>query len=378
MGLFSEKCVQCGSRVKKGADYCSECGEPRTGAWRKCHDCGASVGAQSKVCWKCQSDLMSQPTDQLFGDRWRRSESDFAVRFPLRTPDGVVKHGIQVDDGTQAFLYVNGKHDKTIGPGYHVMSSFFERLTKIEKQSQNASAILVSTGPAMVAFEVDGLHDSEQVPLGAVLKLEVELTAPDKFAERAMLGRDTFGNEQIRELVIEEVRDAVQKRAATYQIEDLLVDVSQREGLEAVLGREMRRILEPYGLDFRGVRLARFTGEGVEAIRERLGEKAVEMRQYEIDREMQAMHRTNRLKSIETEYDFQRGGEAAGGRLCAEGFGARVDPGALGGGDGSQFDPGAPGPDEGSPGEGAAGGVDGFAPPGGDGRGRGGRDGCQI
>lgn len=304
MGLFSERCA-CGNKVKKAADYCGVCGESRRGAWKTCQQCGASVGAHSNACWKCSADLTAQPNEKIYNDRWRRSAGDFAVRFSLRVPDGIVHHGIQVDAGTKAYLMSDGKHDDELGPGYHVESSFFERLTKLVKKGHQAEAVIVSVHPETVAFPIGGLHDSEQVPLGALVKIDMQLDNPEIFLERVMPGREQVGELDLRSLLTHEIQDAVRKRAAQYSIEDLLGDVSQREGMEATLATELQRILRPYGLKFSGVRLARVTGEAVEAIREKLGDKAVKIREYEIERELNALEKNHEFELLKTEREYQ-------------------------------------------------------------------------
>ena len=300
MLFIGEKCT-CGQRMDKNANVCPQCGQPREGAWRSCHDCGAAVGAQAKKCWKCRADLTAQPVQALYGDRWRREPGDFAVRFPLRVPAGVVKHGVQVEAGTKAFLMVNGKHDDALGPGYHVMSSCFERLTGIHKMSQHVEALLVSAGPSMVKFPVSGLRDAQQVPMEADITVELWLDEPEKFIERAMPGKQVFAGDDFRGLLGGDVRQAVATRAAQYRIESLLSDMSQREGLEAVLGEEMPRILEPYGLKFSGVRLAEFGGAEVEGIRKKLGAKAITERQLKIQQEIDGLLREQEISNMEGE-----------------------------------------------------------------------------
>lgn len=304
MGLFSNKCPRCQSSNSKKANNCNQCGEPMQQAWRKCR-CGASCGATSKACWNCGADLTAQPASELFGDRWSRSVTDFAVRFPLRAPEGVVHHGVQVDEGTEALLLVNGRLEETLRPGYHVMTGFFERLTGIEKKGEQSEAVLFSAAPMFLSFDVDGLHDSEQVPLSAVLKLGVEMEDARRFLIAAFPSRiNSFGSAELGELIGDELYQLVQKRASTYSIQSLLSDVSQREGLEAVLGAEIGPLLHVYGLRFTGLRLARLTGEAVEAIREKLGTKAVRVRTYELERELEELDRHHRLKSITTTYEY--------------------------------------------------------------------------
>lgn len=274
-------------------------------AWRKCGRCGSSCGAQSKNCWNCGTDLAAQPAADLFGDRWSRSVSDFAVRFPLRAPEGVVHHGIQVDEGTGALLMASGRIEETLKPGYHVMTGFLERLIGMEKKGLQSEAVLYSTGAMFLSFDLSNLYDSEQVPLNAVVKIGIEMKDATKFVSQAFPSSiNSFGSAELGELIGEELHVLIQKRAAQYSLEDLLKDTSQRESLEAVLGSEMPHLLDPYGLRFTGVRLAHFTGEAVEQIRAKLGDKAVRMRTYELDRELEDLDRQHRLKTISSTYDY--------------------------------------------------------------------------
>ena len=55
MGLFSDKCPQCGSRVSKRARFCSNCGRGAPDGWVKCPQCGKWVGNDSKFCPHCKT-----------------------------------------------------------------------------------------------------------------------------------------------------------------------------------------------------------------------------------------------------------------------------------------------------------------------------------
>jgi hypothetical protein len=249
---------------------------------------------------------MSQPAKELFGDRWSRSADEFAIRVPLRAPEGVVHHGVQVDEGTEAILLVNGRMEKErMGPGYHVQTGFLERLTGIEKQGQQSEAFVYSTAPVYLPFNIDGLYDSEQIPLTATVKIGIEMADAQRFLITAMPSEvNAFGATELGGLIGDELFALIQRRAATYTVETLLKDTSQLEGLEAILGSDIRPMLEVYGLRFTGVRLANFTGPAVEEIREKLGEKAVRTRRYQLERELEDLDRDFRLKSITSTYEY--------------------------------------------------------------------------
>jgi hypothetical protein len=242
--------------------------------------------------------------DHLYADRWRRDPEDFAVRFPLRAPKGAVHNGVQVDEGTRAFLMVNGKHQESLQPGYHVLTSFFERLLGLGRLGEHSWAMLVNAGPQVVGFPFAGLRDSEQVPLTAVLRLQLQLRDPERFLERVMIHRDRCTNDDLVALVGPEISEVVQKRASEYRLETLMTDVAQREAIERTLRPEMERILELYGLEFTSVRLASLGGPEVERLRNRLGDKAVQIRDWEIDRELRSLERDHRLTDLEGEHGF--------------------------------------------------------------------------
>src|SRR5687768_2691532 len=127
--MFTRKCPQCGKQLDKSADHCRHCGFDNPASWRKCLTCGVSVAADSAKCWNCKADLLSQPRDVVFGDRWKREPGIFAMRIPIETPADRLRHGIQVDEGVRGALYRNGVFKEELGPGYHTMTSFWERLT---------------------------------------------------------------------------------------------------------------------------------------------------------------------------------------------------------------------------------------------------------
>ena len=58
MGLFSDICPKCGSKVSKLARFCSECGHGAPDGWFKCPQCGKWVGNDSKFCPHCNKHTL--------------------------------------------------------------------------------------------------------------------------------------------------------------------------------------------------------------------------------------------------------------------------------------------------------------------------------
>ena len=68
MGLFSDICPDCGSKVSKRARFCSKCGRGAPEGWFKCPQCGKWVGNDSKYCPHCNHPLHPEDRINLAGD----------------------------------------------------------------------------------------------------------------------------------------------------------------------------------------------------------------------------------------------------------------------------------------------------------------------
>lgn len=53
-------CPKCGSEMKKGLKFCSECGASLVVQKRKCIKCGAEINADMKFCPECGAN-QAQP-----------------------------------------------------------------------------------------------------------------------------------------------------------------------------------------------------------------------------------------------------------------------------------------------------------------------------
>ena len=72
MGLFSDICPDCGSRVSKRAKFCSKCGRGAPDGWFKCPQCGKWIGNDSKFCPHCNHPLFPEDRIDLAGGVWAR------------------------------------------------------------------------------------------------------------------------------------------------------------------------------------------------------------------------------------------------------------------------------------------------------------------
>jgi hypothetical protein len=284
MGFFNEHCPHCGKSVSKQAEFCRYCGCPAANAWAICTRCAASVGSEARFCWKCGAEQPDPKTRRaIFGDRWHRSPTDFAIRVELALPEKALHHGLQVDEGTLALLFQNGKFAGTLEPGYHTFDNFLQRLFAFDK-GKHAYAVLVATQAADVDFFAQGIRAGHQIPIDVRLKLLFQVSDSKKFVDWVIQALPAFSAADLACTFHDSIREALQLILQKHQAEELMVEARTRQVLEGELLELLTPALEACGLKINGVRLAHFSGPAVEFLRERLGEIGRLNRESELNR----------------------------------------------------------------------------------------------
>ena len=109
MGLFSDKCGKCKTRVRKGAKFCPSCGEEAPKGLTTCGVCGVELRTGNKFCTNCGTDRSTAPNPELYKQRWARGADDFAVRIDTEQVDGWFTKPVVIEHGTRALLFQQGK-----------------------------------------------------------------------------------------------------------------------------------------------------------------------------------------------------------------------------------------------------------------------------
>lgn len=300
MGFFTEHCPNCGKAVAKTAEYCSSCGCPTATSWATCTRCQAAVGGDSEFCWKCGAEQDLKARRSLYGDRWNRSPSDFAVRVDLSLPEKVLHHGIQVDAGTLALLFQDGEFKGTLEPGYHALDTFAQRLVGLDK-GKAAHAILLDTEAAEVDFGIDDVPVKNQIPVTARVRLLFRLRDPKLFADKFLRAASSFSTADIANAFKGDVTAALQTQLKDFSPDDLIVDTEGRQRTEAEMLKMLNPTLAQYGLEMTGVRLADFGGQAIDSIREKLGDIHRLNREYELNRRLRDAVRTEKIDAFRDE-----------------------------------------------------------------------------
>lgn len=301
MGFFTERCPNCGKSISKNAQHCNHCGCPSSTAWANCQSCGTSVGADSKFCWKCGTEQNATSRVKFYGDRWRRSGTDFAARVELNTPEKVLHHGLQVDEGTLALVFQNGRLLGSLAPGYHTFDNVLQRVLGLDK-GKYAHAVLLDMRSAEVDFAFSGLQVADGILVDARARLYFQITEPTTFVG-TLVGEEasTFTTEDLSTRFQAEVRDALQAAITALSLDDLLILGGVRSQVEEAITAPLQSRLAPFGIAVAGLRLVDFHGAAVENARTKLGELAQLNREFELNRRLEEALRREKVEAFRSD-----------------------------------------------------------------------------
>ena len=285
MGLFSDICPECGSKVSKRARFCSKCGRGAPDGWFKCPQCGKWVGNESKFCPHCNHPLFPEDRIDLAGGVWARKSDEFARRFDLDDVRFIKENGLMVQEGTVAVLLDGGKEIKELGPGRHHPTGSLRAINWFGNPPPR-SAIMVDSGECV--FRVDftgktsGVGDVASAPLRSAEELEVGCVAEitlrfvpghaDNFIANVMKEARSVSTKDVCALIYENALSAVRDLCTQSKIEDLVKDPERRARFEDGITRALRDSMKDWGIEIVRTGAVEFYGAAYEALREKYGE----------------------------------------------------------------------------------------------------------
>ena len=285
MGLFSDICPDCGSKVSKRARFCPNCGRGAPEGWFKCPQCGKWVGNDSKFCPHCNHPLFPEDRIDLAGGVWARKSDEFARLFDLGDVRFIKENGLMVQEGTTAILLDGGKEVAELGPGRHHPTGALRSINWFGNPPPR-SAIMVDSGECI--FRVDftgknsGVGDVASAPLRSAEELEVgcvaEITlrfvrgrAAD-FIANVMKEARSLSAKDICALIYENALSAVRDLCTQSKIEDLVKDPERRARFEDGITRALRDSMKSWGLEIVRTGAVEFYGAAYEEVRAKYGD----------------------------------------------------------------------------------------------------------
>jgi RNA polymerase subunit RPABC4/transcription elongation factor Spt4 len=274
MPFSTTSCPNCGQAVSKEAEACPHCGCPASAKYAGCPSCAAAVAIEAKYCWKCGAE---QPAaDQrgfVFGDRWNRSEGDFAVRVNIALPEKAFGAGLLIEKGTSALLFQDSGWMGTLGTGFHTLESVQQKIPELDK-TREAYAVLLSSQASDLRFLVEEVR-TQQATVNVRVRLLLQVADHGSLASTLLKNqRRVFTNADLTRHFQREVRDALQLALTDRPLDEIVADTHTRELIEKQVSEGLEPVLARHGLRGIAVRVVDCTGPAMERLRERQTEIA--------------------------------------------------------------------------------------------------------
>ena len=193
-------------------------------------------------------------------NRWVREPEDFAVRLGEKDLSGLFSRRIVIEDGTTGLLIIQGRFDRTLGPGEHVLEG---GVLSILKGKDKKHIVLVNLGDVMLHVTLPRLLTRDPVPFGMQTAITLRFTPGREaiFLSNLMSGKESVQVSDLRNLVYAEMNEAAQEWAGGHTIRELADDLSLRDELAMILESSMRGLLDRYGLTFGRLEIREFKCE---------------------------------------------------------------------------------------------------------------------
>ena len=235
----------------------------------------------------------------IVNNRWVREPEDFAVELRERDLSELFSRRIVIEDGTTGLLMVQGRFDRRLDSGEHVLEG---GLGTILGGRDKKSIVLVTLGEVMIHITLPRLLTRDPVPFGVQTALTLRFNPGREaiFLSNFMSGKDSLEAGDLRRLVYPEINEAAQAWASKYPVRQLAEDMSLRGDLQLALESHIRPLLDRYGLTFGRLEVREFKCE--------IWDKSVNMRtetSLQVTEEQAQLEGRKRLFDLAVESDIQ-------------------------------------------------------------------------
>lgn len=267
-GNRQQTCTNCGKSMDASARFCPHCGTPTAAPGGHCPHCGAQAAANAKFCPNCGRELGGTRAPDMRGSVWRKSPDEFAVRVEPADLRGAMRKELEVHLGQQAVLLVDGRDEGgRKGPGRYTVDSLFDRLLTLGA-GVNVTALLIDGGLVSLDFALAKLFSRDHYELTGRCLFSIEVENPVAFFANVMKSSQVVKVADLRNLLFDEVRDAVQEVVGQRDVADLAtVSLGMKDEIAVAMSQHLNEILTQTGLRFSGVRTAEFTHARFEELR---------------------------------------------------------------------------------------------------------------
>jgi len=267
--LFGNKCPNCQSPVSSDAKFCSKCGTPLAGGVIKCGVCGTENSGDAKFCRSCGRDLSKNATPEIQRHHWARNDQDFAIRLEADDLPGMLRKGITIEPGLNALLIERGVTRGTIPAGTYLLERPEQKLwdwltTGIPER---ATLLMVEVTPTELMFNLGGRFTNDPLPIGANIRMQVEVAEPGKFLTNLLKGREKLSKEDLREFLYPEVVQIADQWLREHSLKELAENPATKAQLDIALEENLKKTFQQVGLVFKNIRTVELNLEPYDKIK---------------------------------------------------------------------------------------------------------------
>lgn len=244
----SSKCPSCGGTVLVTAEVCS-CGSKE---W---------VGAANEVVWARADDVFAE---QISEEKLRQSlGGDIVVRFGTKA--------LFLEDGRLVEVAESGRYSTQEG-------GFVNRLLNKQK---HISAVLVDAGDVSIPLTFSEMRTRDSLFVNARLEVVLRLGDPSTFLVNVMKRHHVFMVSELREMLLGEIRNALQEGIAQYDFNDLNTSIATKNVLASRMEAHLRQTFSRSGIGFGQIRALTISQKTLDATARAAAEAEMKARSIE-------------------------------------------------------------------------------------------------
>jgi hypothetical protein len=227
--------------------------------------CGKQNPENTRTCQFCGQNL------DLQRFHWARHARDgsLAIRLDASRLPGLLKRGIVIEPGTNGLLVDKGAVKSILGPGEYLLSTVSGEIRNWLETgiTMEASVWLVDMTPLDLDFHVGGRFTRDPLPIGASLKLRLQVAKAGVFLINVLKGNAKLTLEELGQLLYPEVTAKLDAWLKKYSLQELAEDAGKMQELEMQVEGALQTLFSQSGLELLQVRTVELNLEPYDEIR---------------------------------------------------------------------------------------------------------------
>ncbi len=252
---------------------------------------------------------------ELHNNLWIARDNDFATRVEVSDIAGFFFKTLTIEPGVRAMILEGGHSVGEVPPGQYTLQGLTDKLKFWTKKT--ITAILTRQGEVALDLNCSGLATSELLEVEVAVRLSVQIDDVALFQKNLLASRQALTVDDLREIVLPIVRQALWETVGRLSIKDLTGDQA-RTDLELCVGQALGTALVRNGLRFSHVQTLSVSHPEYDEHRRRTGQLWLQRLDLEHDHsaaslaadrlfaEIQQQEKTNELEVLAQQVSADR------------------------------------------------------------------------